>query len=293
VNDPPPGASLREVLPGTPEQLDELIARFESYVDGATATARGLRAMDSGGWVGEAADAFWDSVGEVLRRLENGAAAFAEAALALRAYTATLRTAHVDARRALALFDEAERESRLWAVQQDTGQTGVVTATAGVSGTGVCLADPGEALRREARTLLDDARSSVAAAGAWAAERLNEAAEHAPNKPGWIARRWHNVTEFAGGAIEATTGMATFAFKLSPAYALINPDGFAENAVGLAEGLVFGATHPVDFAKAVVDWDTWAKSPAAPSDTSSPPSPSRSRPLEPARPARLVKPGRA
>jgi hypothetical protein len=261
VKDPPPGASVREVIPGMPEQLDELIARFESYVDGATVAARGLRSMDSGGWVGEAADAFWDSVGDVLRRVDGGAIAFGEAVLALQEYTATLRAAQVDARRALALFDDAERESRLGVTQLAADEaSGVVTAM-GIPESGVYPADPGEELRQQARNLLAEARSSVVAAAIRAADRLNQAAERAPDRPSWLARRWHNVTEFAGGAAEATAGMATFAFKLSPAYALANPEGFVENGKDLAEGLAYGATHPVDFAKAVVDWDTWAKSP--------------------------------
>jgi hypothetical protein len=52
-----------------------------------------------------------------------------------------------------------------------------------------------------------------------------------------------------------------FAFKLTPAYELINPEGYVENLTGIAKGLAHGVTHPVDFAKAVVDWDTWAQSP--------------------------------
>jgi hypothetical protein len=60
---PAPGSTIREVLPGTPEDLDELAAQLERYVDGVTTAARGLREMDSGGWIGTAATAFWDSVG--------------------------------------------------------------------------------------------------------------------------------------------------------------------------------------------------------------------------------------
>lgn len=37
------------------------------------------------------------------------------------------------------------------------------------------------------------------------------------------------------------------------------PDGLVP--VGLVKGLAYGATHPVDFAKAIVDWNTWAESP--------------------------------
>jgi hypothetical protein len=55
--------------------------------------------------------------------------------------------------------------------------------------------------------------------------------------------------------------MATFTFKLSPAYAIIRPDRYVENQVGLVKGLAQGVTHPVEFAEAVLDWDTWAESP--------------------------------
>jgi hypothetical protein len=55
--------------------------------------------------------------------------------------------------------------------------------------------------------------------------------------------------------------MATFAFKLTPAYELINPEGYVESLTGVAEGLAHGVRHPLEFAKAVVDWDTWAQSP--------------------------------
>lgn len=42
---------------------------------------------------------------------------------------------------------------------------------------------------------------------------------------------------------------------------IIDPDGYVENQVGLVKGLAHGVTHPVEFAKAVVDWDTWVESP--------------------------------
>jgi hypothetical protein len=69
------------------------------------------------------------------------------------------------------------------------------------------------------------------------------------------------MTEFAAGTVEATAGMATFTFELSPTYAIIHPDRYVEHQIALAKGLAHGVTHPVDFAKAFVDWDTWAQSP--------------------------------
>ena len=217
--------------------------------------------MDSGAWIGEAADAFWSSVGDVLKRLDDAAAAFQEAGFAVRTYTAVLRDAQAGVSRALRLINQADSESRRWAAKNADAIIENITAPYTGVGAPTSPEDPGEALRRQAHTLITDAEGRVATAARHAADRLEMAADHAPHQPGFLSRSWHVVSEVAGGAAESVTGMATFTFKLSPAYAIINPDGYVENGVGLVKGLAYGATHPVDFAKAIVDWNTWAESP--------------------------------
>ncbi|HKN89498.1 MAG TPA: hypothetical protein VJ622_04390, partial [Acidimicrobiia bacterium] len=90
TNLPPPGSTVEQVLPGNPDDLNQLAGVLDNYVDGAVDAARHLRALDSGGWVGEAADAFWSSVEDILKRLEDAAMAFEEASLALRSYSGAL-----------------------------------------------------------------------------------------------------------------------------------------------------------------------------------------------------------
>ena len=254
---PPAGSTVQEVLPGNPDDLDHLAGVLDDYVDGATDAARHLRTLDSGNWVGEAADAFWSSVEDMLKRLDAAGVAFEEASLSLRSYSATLREAQADVRRALSLLEEADAETRAWGARNADVLVANLTSPYTGSPVPVSSDDPGESLRRQAGTLVAEAKDRVAAAAKHAADRLHTAADHAPNKPGFWQRRWHNATEFAGGAVEATTGMATFAFKLTPAYELINPEGYVENLTGIAKGLAHGVTHPLDFAKAIVDWDTW------------------------------------
>lgn len=248
------GATLADALPADPDKVETLVARLETFVDGSLEASRRIRALDADGWIGEAANAFRSAIEELLNRLDAGATAFEEALFALRAYAATLRVAQFDARKAIELFDEGERTSRQWAQQGSPAQT-LALDTVPASD------DPGEPIRRAGRQLLVESREQVRLAAMRAADRLDEAAEYAPDKPGFWSRRWHNATEFAGGAFESTVGTATFAFKLSPAYALIQPERFAENAEALANGLAHGVTHPVEFTKAVLDWDTWAESP--------------------------------
>lgn len=258
---PAPGSAVEQVLPGNPDDLDQLAGVLDNYVDGATDAGRHLRGLDSGAWVGEAADAFWSTVEDILQRLDNAAVAFGEVALALRSYSATLREAQADVRRALSLIDEAGAQTRAWGATNAEAVIGNLTSPYTGSALPVSSDDPGELLRCQGGTLIAEAKGRVAAAAKYAADRLHIAADHAPDKPGFWQRRWHNLTEFGGGAVEATVGMGTFAFKLSPAYELINPDGYVENLTGIAKGLAHGVTHPVEFAKAVADWDTWAQSP--------------------------------
>ena len=98
---PPPGSTVEQVLPGNTDDLDRLAGVLDNYVDGAIDATRHLRALDFGGWVGEAADAFWSSVEDILKRLDEAAVAFEEASFALRSYSGTLREAQADVRRAL------------------------------------------------------------------------------------------------------------------------------------------------------------------------------------------------
>src|SRR5581483_10592086 len=198
---------------------------------------------------------------DILKRLDDAAVAFEEASLALRSYSGTLREAQADVRRALSLIDDADAETRAWRARNADALVGNLTAPYTGSPAPISAEDPGEPLRRQAGTLIAEAKERAAAAAKYAADRLHTAADHAPDKPGFWQKRWHNVTEFAGGAVEPTTGMATFAFKLTPAYELINPEGYVENLSDIAKGVARGVTHPVDFAKAVVDWDTWMESP--------------------------------
>jgi hypothetical protein len=72
----------------------------------------------------------------------------------------------------------------------------------------------------------------------------------------------HAVGSFLAGAGEATWGLAVFAYKLSPTYALTDPEGFVKNLEDLGQGLAYGVEHPKEFGKAVLDWDTWAHDPA-------------------------------
>src|SRR5205085_6898574 len=99
--------------------------------------------------------------------------------------------AQADIRRALTLLDQAQTETSVWSTKNTDALIQNVTAT--YTGTTAALSsdDPAEPLRRQADSLITEARARVAAAARHAADRLHTAADHAPDKPGFWSRATH------------------------------------------------------------------------------------------------------
>ena len=259
------GARPQDLVPGAPEEVEAFAARLAVYADQAGEAAARLRAIDAGAWVGEAGDAFRAAIGELPTKLQRGCGAFWDAVYALRAYATALREAQATAARAIQILTEADHQTSAWAARsagyeelQRTGSAEDVSPAERAP----ALDDPGERLRQEALRMVERAREEVEAAARRSADRLKEAGDAAPNKPGFFRRALSAVGDFGRGAVEGTVGMATFAFKLTPTYALVDSEGYVENLAGMGKGLVYGVTHPVEFAKAVTNWDMWLDNPA-------------------------------
>lgn len=238
-------ASPVDLVPGDVDGVEALARRLGGFAQAAAGAGDQLRDVQAGSWVGPAGDAFRAQVGDLPRQLDRAAASFAAAQRALSSYAHVLREARGTAARAVDLHGDGDRATARW---QDATEPGGH--------------DPGEDARAAARRLLADARARVAAAGDAAASRLRAAAEHAPKEPSLLSRAMHQVGQFLAGAGEATWGLLELGFRLSPVYALIDPEGFVEHGAGLVQGLVYGVQHPKEFAKAVLDWDTWKENPA-------------------------------
>jgi uncharacterized protein YukE len=259
-----PGMAPERVVPGDPAGPRALAARLDTYAEGADAAAARLRALEERTWVGEAAEAFRSGLDELPQRLERASSSFAEAASALRAYAAVLAEAKERAAVALEHYEDAEAESRAWESQRFDYEAALAAEAGGgpPAGPAPSRRDPGAVGRAGAERLAGDARDDVEAAARRAAERLERAGDDAPDKPGFWDSAFKAGGEFLGGLAEATVGLGEFAFKLTPVYALVDPNGYVENLVGLGKGVAYGLTHPVEFAQAVTNWDMWMENPA-------------------------------
>jgi uncharacterized protein YukE len=261
------GQSARALVPGKPDDLERLAARCGVLARGLDSAATRLRAVDAGEWTGEAGNAFRGVVDQEPDRYRAAAEAFAATGAAVRSYAAVLADAQAQAARAVATFEQAEMATAGWrrrvtaydeAIRVRAERPAAVQAPDPVRPP---HHDPGSDGRAAAARLLDDARERVRLAGDAAARRISAAWSDAPREPRWWEDAAHVVSEIGAGAWEATVGLAELAWAVSPVRMTVDPLGWQRDVTGLAEGLVYGVTHPVELGKAILDWDTWAESP--------------------------------
>jgi hypothetical protein len=262
------GATARDLVPGDPDALDRLAARLDVLARGMSDAARKLGDVEAAGWSGPAADAFSALVGEQPKKYRTAGSAFEEAVSALHAYTRVLREAQADAGRARTLAGTAQDESDRWRSARTAYDADSRTASANgdspPDGPVPPASDPSAADRYASQQLLSDARERVRTQGQAMAAALNAAADAAPDKPGLFHSIIHGAGEFFGGVWEGIKGLGDIVVllaKLSPIRRMVDPVGWARDASDLAKGLWWGITHPVEFAKAIVDWDTWKSNP--------------------------------
>ncbi|MDT7536537.1 MAG: hypothetical protein QOI82_122 [Actinomycetota bacterium] len=242
------------LVPGDPDQLDWLAREYGRYAGGACDAARALRRIDTGEWVGPAGNAFRRAIGEVPDKLERGQSAFARAAAVLSDYARVLRDAQADTAAAIRRYADGDAATARWRAQQEAQPKNAPKPDPG--------ADPGADERLAAEHILTAARDRVETAARRAAAALDDARRGAPHEPGLLSKAVHAVGSFLAGAGEATWGLAQFAYKMSPTYALTDPEGYVKNLEDLGKGVVYGVEHPKELGKAVLDWDTWSKDPA-------------------------------
>ncbi|SEF75979.1 hypothetical protein SAMN05444920_101572 [Nonomuraea solani] len=69
------------------------------------------------------------------------------------------------------------------------------------------------------------------------------------------------MTETVKGAVESVAGLGKLVIDYSPTRAVIDHMGWQRSVNDMAQGLLYGVQNPAEFAKAALDWDTWASNP--------------------------------
>ena len=123
------------------------------------------------------------------------------------------------------------------------------------------FSDPGEAIRHAAQDTLDRARAQLADAGDRAAESIQAHTEGAPEESGWLDDLGGFLGDVGEGAWDSISGFGETLWDIIPIQAIWDPQGYTDGLVTIAQGIAHNVTHPVDFLKGLVAWDTWSESP--------------------------------
>jgi len=257
------------LVPGNPAAVQQTAVAFERFGTALGTAGDGLRRIDAGGWTGNAADQFHSAFHTEPSRWITGGQAFTTAAEALHGYATTMDWAQAQAAEAIARWDQAQADTKR-AKAEHTAAVRLAQQQAQASALGGVLLqvpdipfhDPGETGRQAARDQLNRARAQLAEAGDQAEGVVAQGRDQAPPGPKWWQTAWRLLREYQTGVYEASWDLAKFGWSTSNVRMVVDPTGYGRTVATLAQSAWYGTQHPVEFAKAITDWDTWQNNPA-------------------------------
>ncbi|MFB6479813.1 putative T7SS-secreted protein [Streptomyces virginiae] len=265
------GATVREQQLGESEQADELIhgrsstlresaKHFTDFQAAFDRVGQGMKALDSDQWKGQAAEAFRAKFAMHPTDWLRASDACESASGALSRYAETVEWAQKQAQTAIDLHKaavKATKEAHDAHLKNKDAYEAAAKAGHDPGPVPVEGADPGDAARKRAKEILDEARRQRDEAATTAERALKAAMEHAPAKPPATDRLLADIVDYAGsesvelshvvgGALKGTAGTLNFARGLNPldVYNLTHPADFHQNLSMTLAGLVSTASHP-------------------------------------------------
>ncbi|MYW03768.1 DUF6531 domain-containing protein [Streptomyces sp. SID3343] len=260
----PAGSTAESLIPGNWQALERLAGQLSTYAGRSKDAAGRLGTMSAAeSWSGEAAEGFRKQMSGLPKTLTKGAGAFQKAASALLVYAMELRTAQDTARSELI---PAADQARAQSAQYDAAKSDYKAAVERGDDKTMSLAkppddDPGDSAMKDAERRLGRLRDDLGDAEHACMRVLEDGADDAPEGQSPWKTMYEGIKEIGGGAKDATFDLASSAWKTSSIRAAIDPKGYLTDLTATAEGLKYATTHPIEFAKAAVNWDEWRKNP--------------------------------
>ncbi|MFF4524425.1 putative T7SS-secreted protein [Streptomyces bluensis] len=260
----------KELIHGSPEALESRARHLRDFFRAFDNVGQGLRSLDSGGWEGEAGDAFRAKFDMQPKQWLAAADACETAAAALEAYADTVRWAQQQAQAAIEAFRSAREAYRQAADAHNAKVNAFNQAAERYNAAALAGRDPGPrptepgtfvdpsvAGRREAVEILVEARRQRTSAARDAQRRLAGALELAPAKPDFTDRLGANAADafvgaqlnsvhVLGGLLKGGADAVKLARTVNPmdSYNLTHPGEWLQNSNMLLAGLVGTAAHP-------------------------------------------------
>lgn len=255
------------LVPGNPAAIEDNVQVLRGRTKSAINAGEGLRSIDSGSWGGPAATAFHDKFSYEPAKWLRAGDSLDSAAVAVEGYADTLRWAQREAEEAVRLWNQGEAATKQARHEYEQRAAEVRAQTESNAAQGqppVSMPpfhDAGEEIRQQARETLERARTQLASMGDRTTAVLRAETEGAPEESSWLEDAGEVVGNFGQGVWDAVSGTAETVWDIIPIQAIWDPQGYADGLATMASGLWHSVTHPVEFAKSAVAWDTWSESP--------------------------------
>lgn len=268
----------KELVHGDVAAITESAAHLRKFATAFGETAQGLRAVDTGHWQGEAAEAFRAKYEKHPTQWTDAHEACDKAAIALSAYARVVTWAQGQAKQAIKLYKRGQQASehakqqyqhqvdayndsaRQYNAAVDAGQDPGTTPTQPAAFT-----DPGQAQMKQAKQMLADARKQRNSAADDAQQAVSAGTNLAPKEPSFSQRMLNDGKDLVhgagianehlvGGVLKGTGDIVKFVRSLNPTdpYNLTHPAAYVDGLSTTAAGLVHDVNHPVDLVKSLV-----------------------------------------
>ncbi|MFC8075179.1 putative T7SS-secreted protein [Streptomyces sp. NPDC057307] len=248
-----------ELVHGRPEKITAAVKNLRDFQKAFDLVGGGMKKLDAGHWKGEGADAFRAKFAPLPTDWLRAADAFEAAAKALETYATAVVSAQGRAGEAIALFKEGNEASSTAAAtfnKKADAYNAARNSDAPLPHPGE-FSDPGVAMRRRAREILNDARRARNEAAVSAEGAVGTAMAHAPKEPSGLDRARQEILDygfgqgvelahFGGGIIKGTAGLANFVRSVNPldAYNLTHPAEYYKGVNMTLAGLASTVANP-------------------------------------------------
>ncbi|KAA5832596.1 putative T7SS-secreted protein [Saccharopolyspora hirsuta] len=277
------GIGPQDVIPGDPVTVAEIGDHLTTLGTAFERAGRGIKSIDSGGWTGQAGDAFRENFldrapGEWLKAAD----AFSDAGKAVMDYHRVLATEKPRAQRAKEELDRANEASEAATAKHNAA---VEAYNSGGSGSAPgAFVDPGAEARERAQREIAAAKAAVQEAGDRAAKAVTNAAMSAPAAPSKLSQLGAQIADvgqliggtlydIGAGAVEGVVGTVTGVvglgvglgkayFYSTPGVQFVDPEGYAKFNETAATTIQSVIENPWQAVKTVVDVDGWKENPA-------------------------------
>ncbi|MFI7340177.1 putative T7SS-secreted protein [Streptomyces sp. NPDC050085] len=249
-----------QLVHGNPGNIRESAKHLKDFHSAFDKVGRGMKKVDASGWKGEAADAFHTKISIHPTKWAQAAEACSTAAEALDSYADTIKWAQDKAQDAIDTYKRGQHSTKTSADaynKKADAYNAKVKAGEDPGPRPDPWHDPGEAERKKAEQILEDARRARNDSAAKAEAAIGKALAHAPAEPPPLTQISNTLvdaskfldtesTHLLGGVIKGTAGLVNFARGLNPTdpYNLTHPAAYYQNVNMTLAGLASTASHP-------------------------------------------------